>query len=794
MKRMLLSLAGILLCGTLGAHWVVADAIATGGADEHTIALWLFDEPSYGNMTLTDAGPHQIDLRLETTPRLELREGVPTRLPQTMLDGRRGLVKGKFGNALHLPIGEGVGVTWPRGDWPRYGTAPLFTRGNEVPEQCNLGYFDWTLELWFKASGAQPGRGVVLDLRNESGEANPRCPAGVSGLVLEEGRERFVLVSRLLTLREWDLEIPIPTDPARLSDGEWHHLAFTFTAAERQVRHYVDGRLQSLPEKGGFLPLMGQLVSLRLGRDVEGAQELVGLLDEVRLSSVVRYSGDFAPPGSFSLNWGARPPGKGRPGGPPLLFGPEAPAGPVALGSRKHLFIDDALIARMENVRLTVNPPTAQEATDFRSDQLWEPTPRMGAGQPDVASVWDEGDEIRMLYTNGGMWGGKPHAVGLATSRDGLHWTKPELGLFTWNDSSANNIVLRNASQGTAFKDPNPDVRPEHRYKYVAWSMNRGFYVFTSPDGIHWRRNETVALPFDPDGSISAYWDDQAGVYRGYLRAIMDDAVRRRVVRARTAEILKPWPFEPSPTQVWDGNWALPRPTSGELPFVDTGGQVYRFKGIKYPWAPDVYFAFPWRFIHERNIRPGSFLMVSRDGEHWRRYEPPYYFQPGWELDGRKVLEALMEQGMVRRGDEVWQYGTVRFTEHGGALYGGGEREGGEYDRLVRLTQRLDGFVSLDAGDEVGTVVTRPLVFEGRRLVLNVAAEGSVRVGLLDEAGRPLPGFALADCDPISADSTRQTVSWRGQDDVGPHAGKVVQLRLELRNAKLFALQFVPAE
>ncbi len=466
----------------------------------------------------------------------------------------------------------------------------------------------------------------------------------------------------------------------------------------------------------------------------------------------------------------------------------------MALGSRKHLFIDDALIARMENVQLTANPPTAREATDFRSDQAWEPTPRFGAGQPDVASVWDEGDEIRLLYTNGGMWGGKPHAVGLATSRDGLHWTKPELGIFAWNGSSKNNIVLRNASQGTAFKDPNPDVRPEHRYKYVAWCMKRGFYVFTSPDGIHWRRNETVALPFDPDGSISAYWDDQAGVYRGYFRAVMDDTIRRRVVRAKTNEILKPWPFEPSSAPIWDANFALPRPTSGELPQIDTGGQVYRFKGIKYPWAPDVYFAFPWRFIHEGNIRPGSFLMVSRDGENWRRYEPPYYFTPGWELDGREVVEALMEQGMVRRGDEIWQYGTVRFTEHGGALYGGGEREGGVYDRLVRLTQRIDGFVSLDAGDEVGTVVTRPLVFEGRRLVLNVAARGAVRVGLLDETGRSLPGFARDDCDPISTDSTRHTVTWGGRQDVGPHAGKVIQVELQLQNAKVFALQFVAEE
>ena len=273
---------------------------------------------------------------------------------------------------------------------------------------------------------------------------------------------------------------------------------------------------------------------------------------------------------------------------------------------------------------------------------------------------------------------------------------------------------------------------------------------------------------------------------------ISGSRVLRRIVRARTREVLKPWPFVPSPTPAWHADFSLPKPVSGELPFIDTGGQVYRFKGIKYPWAPDVYLAFPWRFIHEGNIRPGSFLMVSRDGESWTRYEPPYYFASGFELDGRKALEALMEQGMVRRGNEIWQYGTVRFTEHGGALYGGVEHEGGYDDRLLRLVQRLDGFVSLDAGEDVGTVVTRPLVFEGRQLVLNLAVQGSLRVGLLDEAGKPLTGFSPADCDPIQADSIHHEVTWRGESDVSRLAGDVVQLQFELKDAKLFALQFVP--
>ena len=63
------------------------------------------------------------------------------------------------------------------------------------------------------------------------------------------------------------------------------------------------------------------------------------------------------------------------------------------------------------------------------------------------------------------------------------------------------------------------------------------------------------------------------------------------------------------------------------------------------------------------------------------------------------------------------------------------KREGGIHDRLLMLKQRLDGFVSLDADATTGTVVTKPLVFEGDKLVLNISAEGSARVGILDEDG-----------------------------------------------------------
>jgi hypothetical protein len=766
--------------------------------DPHTTALWLFDDPPQGNVTLTDAGPYHIDLRLGLAGDRAAKVGQGSLL-KTTLDGTRGLVPGKFGRALHLPVGEGAGVIWPEGVWRRYGTAALSERGDEVPERCNLGYIDFTLEFWFKAYGEQMEPAVVWEIRNE-GPDRPGtidCPLGWNALLMDSGRRQFRLVSRLTPIRPgylqsrgFSLDLPILTDASKLNDGEWHHLAFTFTARERQMRHFVDGLLQPLPGPGCFLPQMGQIVSMRIGRDINGKQELHGLIDEMRISDVVRYKAGFTLPGSFSRNHGPQAPARAVPNGPALLFAGGKAAETVNLGSSKHIFIDDALIDRMDGVTLTANPPARYDVTDFRSDRPWEPTPRFGAGIADLSGIWDDGDQLGMLYTNGGMWGGKPHAVCLATSQDGKHWSKPDLGVVAWDGSLHNNIVLRIASQGMAFRDPNPAAPASERYKYAAWNWSRGFYIFTSPDKVHWRRNETLALPFDPDGSIGIYWDDQAGLYRGYLRALIPPPKAfRAVVRVETRDIMRSWPFKLVAAPIWH-TWAMPKPVSGELPFVDAGGEVYRFYSHKYPGAPDVFLAYPWRYVRNSNVRPGSFMMTSRDGVQWKVYEPPYYFASGFQFNGRKVLEALMEPALIVRGDEVWQYGTVRFTEHGGALYGGVEHEGGYFDSLLRLVQRLDGFVSLDAGAKTGTVTTKPLVFSGKSLSLNAAAKGTVRVALLDGSGNALPGYGLSDCAAIRTDSVRHVVRCKGGSNLAAVAGKTVRVQFELTNSKLYAMHF----
>jgi hypothetical protein len=140
----------------------------------------------------------------------------------------------------------------------------------------------------------------------------------------------------------------------------------------------------------------------------------------------------------------------------------------------------------------------------------------------------------------------------------------------------------------------------------------------------------------------------------------------------------------------------------------------------------------------------------------------------------------VMGGGLIRRGDRLWHYAVLK--------------SGGHDDQdarcLVRCTQRLDGFVSLDGDEEGGRLVTRPLVYAGRRLVLNIAAAGAARVALTDAGGTPHAGFGLDDCDVIRADSTTHEVRWRSGSDISAFSGTVVRLTIELRGAKLFALQF----
>jgi hypothetical protein len=111
--------------------------------------------------------------------------------------------------------------------------------------------------------------------------------------------------------------------------------------------------------------------------------------------------------------------------------------------------------------------------------------------------------------------------------------------------------------------------------------------------------------------------------------------------------------------------------------------------------------------------------------------------------------------------------------------------------RLRRYTLRIDGFASI-AARRTGQFVTKPLVFRGKELTLNFAssAAGHLRVEFQDAAGKPLPGFALADSDELFGDALNRVVTWKNRSDVGSLAGRPIRIRVVMRDADLYSLRF----
>ncbi len=113
---------------------------------------------------------------------------------------------------------------------------------------------------------------------------------------------------------------------------------------------------------------------------------------------------------------------------------------------------------------------------------------------------------------------------------------------------------------------------------------------------------------------------------------------------------------------------------------------------------------------------------------------------------------------------------------------------------MSRVVLRKDGFTSVEADYEGGEFTTPPLEFEGDSLVLNVdtSALGLLRVEIQNQAGEPIPGFTLEDCDRIhTANSMKKAVQWRGKSSVAALAGQTIRLRFELQyGVKLYAFRF----
>jgi len=507
----------------------------------------------------------------------------------------------------------------------------------------------------------------------------------------------------------------------------------------------------------------------------------------------------------------------------------------IFVGQRKQLFIDYKFIESSDGVALTAGVPYQTREQLVTPDQRWEKDLIIGS----YSTVLKEDGKVRLWYNVLGAIS-KPHEnptfMGVASGESGagIHFRKPVLRLVARAGDRENNFVLpadpsvAAIGGGSVLRDDNPNCPPAERYK--SWSK---FYprpgaglkgphrVWYSADGLRWNLYGTPAAGLRAaDTQPTWFWDPRVGRYVGYSREWVrrPDGCGMRMASYNESDDLLHWDssmivlepderdFTAAPrasielarARVQGENVLPPEPGGDQVLAPAAPVDIYGPGVFRYEEADSVYVALTPMFHHWRAEGKDSWpstadvqLSVSRDARHFQRAPGRRPFlsvgAPG-SFDSKWVWPL---PNPVRMGAELWIYYLGTNKDHNGRT---DPAAGRLMPAISRAVLRLDGFMSAEAAYEGGWLITPPLIFEGARLELNLdtGAGGVARVELLDAAGKPLPGYSLADADELNGNSVRMPVSWKGRTDVAALAGKAVRLHVRMRSARLYAFQFRP--
>ncbi len=438
-----------------------------------------------------------------------------------------------------------------------------------------------------------------------------------------------------------------------------------------------------------------------------------------------------------------------------------SPQEPIKLGSRRELFIDRFLIAEMTGVELRLHEPKLAPATSEPADNL------------EYGTVIKDGDVFR-LYTRDGRGakfdGDSSEVTRYCESRDGLHWTRPKLGLHAVEGSAENNVILHEKSvchNFSPFLDTRPGVPAEERFKALAGTILRnpggGLIAFASGDGVHWRKmsEKPVLTRGAFDSQNVSFWSESEGKYVAYLRTFtagVSTATEWRLDGLRSVSRSTSEDFL---------HWSEPKPLNPNFP----GEHIYTTLTHPYYRAPHIYIALPTRFHPERGSSTDIMFMTARGDVPYDRTFREAFIRPGLDparWGNRSNYAAL---NVVPTGPDEMSIYTTPFR---------------------RFTLRTDGFASVHGGADSGELLTKTFTFDGVELALNfsTSAGGSVKVEVQYPDGKPIRGFALADQLPLVGDSTDRAVVWKNNPSLGSLAGQSVRLRFVLQEADVFALQF----
>lgn len=459
----------------------------------------------------------------------------------------------------------------------------------------------------------------------------------------------------------------------------------------------------------------------------------------------------------------------------------ESPPALIPIDVGRQLFVDDFLIEETDLKRVCHRAEYFPGNPVLKPDKPWEMDTVSGGHPAPTAMPFSDGvwfDPKDHLFK---MWymGGYVKSTCYAESRDGIAWEKPTLDVVP----GTNIVQMEKRDSNAVWLDLNePD--PQRRFKMFVYSLaqegNLGIYF--SPDGIHWKNSGVRSGP--TGDRTTAFFNPFRNVWVYSIRDYAAGGIGRYRRYWEHKDALEGAQWQAGQPPFWVGADTLDAVRQD----LQTPCELYNFDAAAYESVMIGLFDI-WRGQPKDRAKPNELCIgFSRDGFHWSR--PTHEaFIPVSEESGRWNWANVQSAGgccLVVR-DRIYFYVSARQGVPGSSASG--------VCSTGLATLRRDGFASMEAGAESGTLTTRPLRFSGKYLFVNAATSGGeLRVALLNDAGNPIAPYTLENCTPIAVDNTRMRVQWKDADDLAGYAGRPVRFRFSLRNGALFSFWVSPSE
>ena len=498
----------------------------------------------------------------------------------------------------------------------------------------------------------------------------------------------------------------------------------------------------------------------------------------------------------------------------------------INIGNRRECFFDSYLLNEAETTaERRLHKPIRRHVL-LTMDKPWE-----AQYTTMFSAVFAEG-KWRMYYTT--VVPPNEKYVCYAESDNGIDWVRPSLGLVDFAGSKDNNIILDiealrafdfiGFDNLSVFYDENPDCPADERYKMTCWWMGHAALIaLFSSDGIHFTKSRFMTDKGEFDSQNRAFYSSAHNKYFAYFRGEHEpDESVPRIDRSYTDRVANAL-YDPE-------KFMLREPGAGTYSFmrdvrvmesedfvswseplaVEFSGapfQIYNNVIFPYPRAPHLFVGFPLRYVERKEWTKGydelcgradrrermkkmarlglavtdGLFVCSRDGRRFEKYDeallpPPPESPEAFVYGDGTALPTLIEIPSQLPGADNEYMLILRESFR--------PREGG-YNKLVKYTSRLDGFVSMHAGGDERRVVTREFVYKGSELFANLetSARGhayfTIRCG--DESYTSVEIFG---------NSTNKRIRFEDDLTLSRLQGKPVTLTVSLYDADIYSLKF----